>query len=269
MTSAVNVSVQSAASQGTKTTATRRVVAVLFSSVGSGMGDVGKFCVAQGLKSPGIELRPVALSAPSEGSDAEITVDVSYQEGKDRVSEAFSSQLLSSLPRVDITSADAQERIEREIEGCDAVVACLGSRQPSKKVRWLGSGAEVVVAAMKAKGVKRLVNLSSMGIGDDFQPMNFWKAFWWAFLRAVIPSAHRDLIRMEEAVAGSGLDYLLVRCMGLTPEEPPRGTWDLLEARGQGRLGMASSKEDVAAFMLQEATSPQHSKANVTIGYKF
>ena len=264
MTTTVNVSAK-AASQGTKG-ASRRV-AVLFSSVGSGMGDVGKFCVAQALKNPGIELKAVALSAPAEGSDAEITADVTYQEGKDRISEAFSSSLLS-LPRVDITSADAQAQIEREIEGCDAVVACLGNRQPSKKVRWLGSGAEVVVAAMKAKGVNRLVNLSSMGIGDDFQPMNFWKAFWWAFLRAVIPSAHKDLIRMEEAVAGSGLDYLLVRCMGLTPEEPPRGTWDLLEARGQGRLGMASSKEDVAAFMLQEAASPQHSKASVTIGYK-
>lgn len=230
------------------------------------MGDVGKFCIVQGLKAPGVKIRPVALSAPSEGSDAEISVDVTYQEGKDRVAETFGS--LSTLPRVNIMSEGAQAEIEAELMGCDSVIACLGSRQPSKKERWLALGATKVVGAMKSAGVTRLVNLSSMGIGDDGLPISGWKIFWAVFLRLVIPSAHADLIAMEKTVAASGLDYLLVRAMGLTPEERPRGRWDLVEKRGDGNLSISSSKEDVASFMLKEAVTPEHHNAAITIGYK-
>uniref|UniRef100_A0A7S0W0L1 NAD(P)-binding domain-containing protein n=1 Tax=Hemiselmis tepida TaxID=464990 RepID=A0A7S0W0L1_9CRYP len=245
-----------------------RTIAVLFSSVGSGMGDVGKFCIAQGITNPSIKLKPVALSAPAtEGSDATLTVDVTYQEGHDRAAAGIAA--LDRLPRVDIMGEGAQEAIEAEIAGCDAVVACLGSRQPSKKTRWLGTGSTKVVAAMKAKGVSRLVNLSSMGIGDDYLPPSFWKRFWWCFLRVVIPGALKDLNKMEEVVVGSGLDYLQVRAMGLTPEAPPKGVGSLTvldKCSGQG-LEMMSSKEDVAAFMLQEAAQPTRSRAAVTVGY--
>mmetsp|Transcript_27328 Transcript_27328/g.48691 ORF Transcript_27328/g.48691 Transcript_27328/m.48691 type:complete len:124 (-) Transcript_27328:969-1340(-) len=120
---------------------------------------------------------------------------------------------------------------------------------------------------MKTTGVPRLVNLSSMGIGDDYLPTSGWKIFWAVFLRTVIPSARRDLYEMEAEVTGSELDWLQVRAMGVTPEEPPRGSWTVLETHGQGGLEMATSKEDVAAFLLQEAVLPQRSRVNVTVGY--
>jgi hypothetical protein len=245
-----------------------RTIAVLFSSVGSGMGDVGKFCIAQGITNPALRIKPVALSVPAtEGSDEELTVDVTYQEGKDRAAAGINA--LPRLPRIDISGEEAQAAIEAEVEGCDAVVACLGSRQPSKKTRWQGMGSRKVVAAMKAKGVSRLVNLSSMGIGDDYLPPSFWKRFWWCFLRLVIPGALKDLNTMEEVVVGSGLDYLQVRCMGLTPECPPKGLEALrvLEWKTGEGLEMSSSKEDVAAFMLREAAEPSRSRVGVTIGY--
>jgi len=122
---------------------------------------------------------------------------------------------------------------------------------------------------MKAKGVNRLVNLSSMGIGDDYLPSNGWKKFWWCFLRVVIPSALKDLNKMEEVVTNSGLDYLQVRAMGLTPECPPRGVGSLtvLDKNIGESLDMMSSKEDMAAYMLQEAAQPTRSRVAVTVGY--
>jgi len=120
---------------------------------------------------------------------------------------------------------------------------------------------------MHAAGVRRLVNLSSMGIGDDYLPTSGMKIFWAAFLRLAIPSARKDLYEMEEAVTTSGLDFLQVRAMGVTPEEPPRGAWAVLERRGQGGLQMMTSKEDVAAYLLQEAVLPTRSSVSVTMGY--
>ena len=37
-------------------------IAVLFSAIGSGMGDVGKFAVMHALQRKGVTVRPVALS---------------------------------------------------------------------------------------------------------------------------------------------------------------------------------------------------------------
>eukprot|EP00951_Prasinocladus_malaysianus_P018772 scaffold150636_cov45-Prasinocladus_malaysianus.AAC.1 len=206
------------------------------------------------------------MFVPSEGTSSEITADVTYSEGRDRIREAF--QGIKDLPGIDVSKPDAQSQIESRIEGCDAVIACIGSRQPSKPERWLGSGSELVISAMKAQGVSRLVMLSSMGIGDDFLPVSFLKVFWAGFLRVAIPSAHKDLLAMEKNVRSSELDYLLVRPMGLTPEEPPKGKWDVLDKKGKTNLSASICKEDVASFMLQQALNPTYSKTAVTVGHK-
>ena len=41
-----------------------------------------------------------------------------------------------------------------------------------------------------------------------------------------------DLEKMEEIVMSSGLDYLLVRPMGVDPAEPPRNSYKLVTAAG-------------------------------------
>ncbi|CAE7468638.1 unnamed protein product [Symbiodinium pilosum] len=69
-----------------------------------------------------------------------------------------------------------------------------------------------------------------MGIGDDYLPGGCMKCFWGCLLRCVWPSTKRDLEQMEEIVASSGLDYLLVRPMGVDPAELPRNSYRLLTA---------------------------------------
>lgn len=113
--------------------------------------------------------------------------------------------------------------------------------------------------------MSRLVLLSSFGIGDDFIPFRGVRVFW-AFLLNVFRSVKKDLTRMEDVVQKSALDYLLVRPVGLTPEEPPRGSWKLLLSKEDGGLSSDIAKADVASYMLQEAVMPTLSKRAVTIG---
>ena len=65
-----------------------------------------------------------------------------------------------------------------------------------------------------------------------------------------------------------GIDYVLVRPMGLAPEEPPRGKWATIRQEDpKGKVGMTIAKSDVAQFMLREALlEPTATRTMVTIG---
>eukprot|EP00168_Porphyra_purpurea_P009716 TRINITY_DN2386_c1_g1_i1.p4 TRINITY_DN2386_c1_g1~~TRINITY_DN2386_c1_g1_i1.p4 ORF type:complete len:143 (+),score=49.08 TRINITY_DN2386_c1_g1_i1:545-973(+) len=123
-----------------------------------------------------------------------------------------------------------------------------------------------------AAGVGRVVALSSMGIGDDFLPP--WspiKLLWGAMLATVYRGVRADLTAAEAvwAAADGGLDYLLVRPMGLAPEEPPRGGGPSTSSpRGGGGLAMCVAKADVGAAMLAEALEPTLHRTAVTVGYR-
>ena len=183
------------------------------------MGDVGKFCVVQGLDAPGLKVKPVALSAPSE--EATLRSRWTLRIRKAKTEWPKRSVLSPLLTRVYILSETAQSEIEAEIRGCDSV-NCLSWEADSLRRKRGGSprcheggGRHEVSRCGKAcqpvlhgNWRRRATNNRMVGL-------------WAVFLSLVIPSAKADLIEMEKIVTESGLDYLLVRAMGLTPEEPP------------------------------------------------
>ncbi|KAJ1475631.1 hypothetical protein T484DRAFT_3160354 [Baffinella frigidus] len=81
-----------------------------------------------------------------------------------------------------------------------------------------------------------------MGIGDDFLPLSGIKVFWGCLLATCFRSSQTDLTRMEAVVEESGLDYLLVRPMGIDPSEKPTGSFQLIKKSGEGGLPMTVSK---------------------------
>jgi hypothetical protein len=81
-----------------------------------------------------------------------------------------------------------------------------------------------------------------------------------------VRSALFDLRAAEKVVTGSDADYLLVRPVGLTPDEPECGHWKLLTKRRSGSLKISIAKGDVARYMLSEAVNPILSRTAVTIG---
>ncbi len=126
-----------------------------------------------------------------------------------------------------------------------------------------------------------------MGIGDDLLQLSFIKVLWWTMLRTMLRAKLKDLSEAEavvmqeqprrvgdadnDATHHEALDYLVVRAMGLTPSEPARGSVALLRAHDyengrRGKLGSSVAKDDVAAFMLQEAITPTLSRTVVTVG---
>jgi len=245
-----------------------KTIAILYATKG-GMGDVGKFAMTLAESEPSLSctFRPIALSieGSSEGMDLGLEVDVEDTDLKEKT-EKLLRTIENNIVKIDVMKDSAETEIGNAIEGADAVISCLGNRQP-KMERWSSLGTKKVIGAMKAKNIKRLVSLSSMGIGKDFLKTTLLTVLWGAMLRTVLRSVRKDLTALEKDVSESGLDFVLVRPVGLTPSEPPRGYCDWLLSKEDGKLDFMLSKSDAATFMLREALDPTLHSREVTIGY--
>ncbi|CAE7367100.1 unnamed protein product, partial [Symbiodinium natans] len=213
------------------------------------------------MRRDGVELRAVAISEDGKATGIE-TTDIKPISRREPLQQAMEG---CDILKLNITDSSSREQLVTTFQGCDAVVACPGSRQ-SGIANTCAKGARQIVDAMQQANVSRLVVLSSMGIGDDYLPTNCMKCFWGCLLTCVWPSTRRDLEQMEAIVTESDLDYLLVRPMGVDPGELPRNSYKLVTGKGQGGLPITVSKDDVGLCLLEEAIAPSHSKTAVTIG---
>jgi len=240
---------------------TVKTVAILFGIKG-GLSDVGKFAAQHALKMPGVTVRPIALSLEAEeGNDFSIQVDVKDEGAQMQLQNTFSGIQYETL---DIGDPSAQGKLEVAFKGVDAVVSCIGNRQNHAK--WCTLGSQKITTAMKAAKAKRIIQLSSMGVGDDYLPLSLIKVLWGCMLSTTHRSVYKDLVEMEATVMSSNLDFVIVRPMGIDPAEKPMGTWKILTKRGEGNLPITCAKQDVALFMVTEALNPSLHKTFITIG---
>jgi hypothetical protein len=107
------------------------------------------------------------------------------------------------------------------------------------------ASARLLVAAMRAHGIDRVVAVSAAGVGDSAPRMN--RVMRGLVATSSIGVAYRDLALMEEVYAGSGLDWCCVRPVTLTEGPLTRQVRevDAFEAT------MAISRADVAWWMLE------------------
>lgn len=130
------------------------------------------------------------------------------------------------------------------VEGTDAVICVLGTKPGNEPVE--APGTERILAAMGKHGVKRLVAVSSMGVGDSIEQINL------AF-RVIMNLTLKRIMQAKEAqerlIMASDTDWTIVRPGGLT--DGPRtgnyraGTDKSIKA---GRVARA----DVAEYVLRQ-----------------
>jgi nucleoside-diphosphate-sugar epimerase len=143
----------------------------------------------------------------------------------------------------DVTNkADVAKVFEQSIDG---VVVALGGKTKDVGETMLTDGTKTVIDAMKAKGVKRLAVVTSIGAGDsESQAPFFFKVLMWTAMKKIFT----DKNNQEAVVVNSGLDYCIVRPGGLTVD-PPTGVINVIE----GEAG-SIPRADVAQFCLDSVT---------------
>ena len=141
-----------------------------------------------------------------------------------------------------------EDAVTAAVRERDAVLSCLGTR-PWRHTDICAGGTRVIARAMAAAGVKRLIVLSSQGVGDSTLG-----ALGRVMAALALRRAFRDKLQMEAELGGTALDWTVVR-PGLLTNGAPRGAWRT--AVDGSLVGSRIARADVAAFMLQQLASDE------------
>ena len=155
----------------------------------------------------------------------------------------------SSAGSVRVVVGDARDpaAISETTRGADAIIQCLGvgGMGDGKPNDLVPEATRLIVAEMKAKGMRRLVCASNIGV-----PGSGALFFRWVlvplFARKLLPILEAK-IRMEAILRESGLDWTAVRLAALN-QKPARKK---LKVSPEGKTtGYTITTADAAAFML-------------------
>jgi putative NADH-flavin reductase len=159
----------------------------------------------------------------------------------------------ADLPGAELIEGDVrdEETLARALNGCDAVISALGTGMGLREVDLLTVATRALIAAMTRAGVRRLICISALGVGDSRGHGGF--VFDRLFQPLLLGPAYKDKDRQEAAIRASSLDWVVVRPAQLT-SGPARGriraTIDLAGVNG-GKI----TRADVAQFIIEQLTT--------------
>ena len=156
-------------------------------------------------------------------------------------------------PKLEKMDGDAVDRdtIERALMGVDAVIQTLGVSPTPDLIftgtRLFSAATRVLVRAMEASGVRRLICVTGLGAGDSRgRGGTLYNAALCLFLGRVY--ADKDV--QEHIIRKSGLNWTIVRPTILT-NGPRRGAYRVLVDPKDWTSGFIS-RADVADFLVKQ-----------------
>lgn len=174
------------------------------------------------------------------------------------------SKLDVEHPRLTAIRGDVLDygSVEAAVRGQDAVLSALGHKRYFVPTRILSEGTRNVLRAMETHGVRRLVCMSSLGIGDSAGRMGLYYTL--LVIPFVVPFYFWDKTRQERRIARSSAEWVIVR----------PGAFTNADRRGAVRHGLRVgsflrtvriSRADVADFMLSQLTSDAYLRTAVGV----
>lgn len=156
-----------------------------------------------------------------------------------------------SDPNLEKFKGDALESgdVARALDGIDVVIQALGVAAGPEMilgpVRLFSKSTSVLLPAMQAAGVKRLICVTGFGAGDSRASLGCIQGFG---MRVFLGRAYDDKSVQEELIRESDLDWTIARPVILT-KGPRRGRYQVLVDRRDWRNGLIS-RADVADFLV-------------------
>jgi putative NADH-flavin reductase len=144
--------------------------------------------------------------------------------------------------------------VRKAITGCDAVISTLNVFPRSEglfgKIKspldTMSVSMKNAVKAMKEKGIKRIVLMTALGVGDSAKEI---PAFFSFIIRiSNIRHAYADHDLQEQVLENSNLDWTVVRPVGLTDKNDNLSI--MYNLKGVGKIKPQISRNAVAHFML-------------------
>ncbi len=175
----------------------------------------------------------------------------------------------ASPERFRVVRGDALDpaAVVHAVAGQDAVLSTIGTRYSRKPITLYSDSATNIIKAMRANGVRRLVCVSSSVTDPEARTKDtgggviFEKVLKPFFTNVIGKSMYADLLRMEQLVMATDLDWTIVRPSGLF-ESPTVTEYRVAENFLRERF---TSRADLAACLLQQAGSDQYMRKALAV----
>jgi putative NADH-flavin reductase len=168
--------------------------------------------------------------------------------------------------RLEIVAGDVHDAaaVASAIDGTDAVVSTLGVPFAKTPITVYSDGVTNIIAGMHAADIKRLVCVSSSAVGSHPEPLGgfvFEKIMQPYVINKLGKTLYDDMRRMEATVAGSDLNWTIVRPSGL------------IEAPAVSEYGVAidtigyrfTARIDLADCLLRQAVDDMYVRSTIAV----
>jgi putative NADH-flavin reductase len=156
--------------------------------------------------------------------------------------------------------------VEKAVAGTDAVLTMVGVPYTFKPVTVYSEGIRNVIRAMRATGVRRVVAVTSGGTNPRLDLRE--GVFFSLVLKPIFGrTLYADMRALEEILSATDLDWTIVRPARLV--DTPAVTDYRLAAEAYVVKGLQkTSRLDLAAFLLDQASSDEYLRKGVAIATK-
>ena len=183
--------------------------------------------------------------------------------------------LARSAPRIPVSHAQLEnmkgdaldrETVERALDGIDAVIQTLGiSGGPDilfKPIRLFSDSTRILVAAMEAKLIQRLICVTGLGAGNSRGKGNL---LYNAVIGLILVRAYDDKTLQERIIRNSTLDWVIAR-PGILTNKARTGRYKVLTDPRDWRT-VFISRADVADVLVKQIAEDTYLRqAPVLIG---
>ncbi|PRD48482.1 NAD(P)-dependent oxidoreductase [Sphingobacterium haloxyli] len=172
-----------------------------------------------------------------------------------------SAKIIATNPNLHVYTGDVSnaDDVMRAVKDHDAIFCALGDGRVGK-IRAMGT--LNIIDAMNSAAVRKLICLSTLGIGESYGNLNFvWKHIMFGML---LKRAFNDHKLQEEYIRNSKLDFTIVRPSALTNGAITNGYKIGFDGKYK-KLNLKISRADVADFMLRQLHSENNIRKAVSI----
>ena len=202
-----------------------------------------------------LEVAHILVIGASQGIGLE-TVRAALEAGHEvRALARSASGIGLADPRLEKVPGDALDPVDvaAALEGVSVVIQTLGVRfgEMFRPVHLFSDATRVLIAAMAARRINRLICVTGFGAGDSQSSIGLMQRIPF---QLVFGRAYEDKSRQERLLKESSLEWTIVR-PGVLTGARRTGRFKALEQPSQWRNGLIG-RADVADFLVRQIDNP-------------
>jgi putative NADH-flavin reductase len=159
-----------------------------------------------------------------------------------------------------IAASVSDEALGEAVTGQDVVISAIGRGMSFKSENLIQRSVPPILNAMKTRGVRRLIFMSALGVGESVTETPLLAR---VFMTLLLRDIYADKEAGEALIRASNLDWTLVQPPQLTNGPLTRAyrAGERLQLRGMPRM----SRADVAHFILSQVERPDYIRKTVLV----